>query len=133
MYPQQQYQISPFNFQQQQQPYYSSSLHPPGTDPVANSAPFSAPVSVYASQTTDYQNWIVPQSEHIAYDPVSISYPFDLTFQFCYQNLIFIMLCHLGCFQFYFILFLLFCFVDLLKLLLHFIVAVRIKNLFFNY
>ncbi|CAJ2639292.1 unnamed protein product [Trifolium pratense] len=70
MYPQQQYQVPPFNLQQQQQqPYYSSSLYPPGTDPVANSTSFSAPASVYASQTTDYPNWIGPQSEHIVYDP----------------------------------------------------------------
>ncbi|GAU38450.1 hypothetical protein TSUD_151730 [Trifolium subterraneum] len=69
MYPQQQYQVPPYNLQQQQQQPYYSSLHPPGTDPVANSTPFSAHASVYASQTTDYQNWIVPQPEHIAYDP----------------------------------------------------------------
>ncbi|KAI5410196.1 uncharacterized protein LOC127085452 [Lathyrus oleraceus] len=65
MYPQ------PFNSQQQeqQQPYYSffprtsdSSLHPPGTNPVANSAPFPA------TQTADYQNWVAQQPEPIGYD-----------------------------------------------------------------
>lgn len=95
MYPQ------PFNSQQQeqQQPYYSffpptsdSSLHPPGTNPVANSAPFPA------SQTADYQNWVAQQPEPIGYDLANVStpYPFDLTFQISYQNLIFLMLCHLG-------------------------------------
>lgn len=73
MYPQQQYQAQPYNFQQQQQqPYYSSfpdpSLHPPGTDPLANSTSFAPPVSLYTSQPTDYHNWIVPQSEPIRYD-----------------------------------------------------------------
>ncbi|XP_058757852.1 uncharacterized protein LOC131631087 [Vicia villosa] len=66
MYPQPHYQSQPFNSQeQQQQPYYSdSSLHPPGTNPIANSTPFSA----YASQTADYQNWVAQPSEPIGYD-----------------------------------------------------------------
>ncbi|KAL5077939.1 hypothetical protein RYX36_016923 [Vicia faba] len=71
MYPQPHYQSQPFNSQQQeqeQQPYYSffpptsdSSLHPPGTNPIANSTPFSAPAS-------GYQNWLAQQPEPVGYD-----------------------------------------------------------------
>lgn len=88
MYPHQQYNhhAPPFDLQQQQQqPYYSanpflfsfptatsdSSLHPPGTDPLANSNPYS---SYAAAQSTVSQNWVVKQAEPIRYDLVS--YPF---------------------------------------------------------
>lgn len=104
MYPQPHYQSQPFDShqqEQQQQPYYSffpptsdSSLHPPGTNPIANSAPFSA----YASQTEEYPNWVAQQPEPISYDlgNVSTAYPFDPSFRISYQNLFFLMLCHLG-------------------------------------
>jgi hypothetical protein len=130
MYPQQQYQAQPYNFQQQQQqPYYSSfpdpSLHPPGTDPLANSTSFAPPVSLYTSQPTDYHNWIVPQSEPIRYDLVSFTYPFDHCFRICNQNLIFLMFFHLGCFLIIIINVCVYLFIFfLLKLLFHFNVVV---------
>ncbi|KAK7304672.1 hypothetical protein VNO77_42557 [Canavalia gladiata] len=76
MHPQQQHHVP---FTNLHQPYYSepnpflfsfpltsdSLIHPPGTDPLANSTPSS---SAYASQITDSHNWIFKQAEPIRYD-----------------------------------------------------------------
>ncbi|KAL5071655.1 hypothetical protein RYX36_022542 [Vicia faba] len=42
-------------------PTSDSSLHPPGTNPIANSIPFYAPAS-------GYQNWLAQQPEPVGYD-----------------------------------------------------------------